>query len=148
MKYIDENKKEFGVEPICTVLEDAGVHIAPSTYYAAKTRAPSKRSVTDGVTTEKIRKLHAENNSVYGSLKVWAELRRQGQGVARCTVERLMRGAGLHGVHRSGAAPRTTVAGTGPDPRADHVERDFTATAPNRLWVADITYIRTHSGWV
>ena len=147
MKYIDEHKK-FGVEPICAVLKDAGVPIAPSTYYAAKIRPPSKRSISDAATTKVIEKLHAENNAVYGSLKVWAELRRRGRGVARCTVERLMRAAGLHGVHRSGAAPRTTVAGSGPDPRADHVERDFTATAPNRLWVADITYIKTHSGWV
>ena len=123
---------------MCAVLKDAGVHIAPSTYYAARTRPVSRRSVTDAVTTRKIAELHAENNSVYGSLKVWAELRRRGSGVARCTVERLMRAAGLHGVHRSPTAPRTTVAGAGHDPRADHVDRDFTATAPNRLWVAGV----------
>ena len=148
VKYIDEHKQDFGVEPICTVLKDAGVHIAPSAYYAAKTRPPSKRSITDAATTEVIRQVHAENNSVYGSLKVWAELRRRGAGVARCTVERLMRAAGLHGVHRQSGVPRTTVPGDGPDPRQDLVDRDFTATAPNRLWVADITYIKTHSGWV
>jgi putative transposase len=91
------------------------------------------------------------NFGVYGSRKIWAQLRRAaGPGqrwVARCTVERLMRATGLRGVSRV-VAPRTTVRGTGPDLRPDLVERDFTATAPNRLWVADITYVRTYSGWV
>jgi putative transposase len=131
------------------VLKDAGMKIAPQTYYAAKTRPPSRRSVTDVEWTEKIRKVHKDNYGVYGAQKIWAQLHRDGEQVARCTVERLMRAAGLRGVRRSTArVPRTTVPGTGPDPRADLVERAFTADAPNRLWVADITYIRTFSGWV
>ena len=93
--------------------------------------------------------MHKENFSVYGARKVHAELARQGHRVARCTVERLMRADGLRGVRRSApTAPRTTVPGAGPDPRADLVDRRFTAAAPNCLWVADITYIRTFSGWV
>ena len=149
VKFIDEKKVEFGVEPIVTEVKSAGVTIAPSTYYAAKSRPPSKRSISDEVTTAKIRDVHEANMSVYGARKVWAEMHRTGHPVARCTVERLMRAADLHGVRRSPApVPRTTVPGTGPERRADLVERSFTATAPNRLWVADITYVRTFSGWV
>ena len=125
------------------------MQIAPQTYYAAKSRPPSQRSLTDKVTLERIRQVHKDNFSVYGAKKLHAELVRRGYRVARCTVERLMRAEGLRGVRRSApAAPRTTVPGTGPDPRADLVDRQFTATAPNCLWVADITYIRTFSGWV
>jgi putative transposase len=125
------------------------LEIAPQTYYAAKSRPPSKRSITDVAMIEHIRKAHEDNFSVYGAKKLHAELVRLGHRVARCTVERLMRADGLHGVRRSApAAPRTTVPGTGPDPRVDLVDRQFTADSPNRLWVADITYIRTFSGWV
>jgi putative transposase len=125
------------------------LQIAPQAYYAAKSRPPSKRSLTDQVTLEHIRRVHKGNFSVYGAKKLHAELVRRGHRVARCTVERLMRAEGLRGVRRSApAAPRTTVPGTGPDPRADLVDRRFTAAAPNCLWVADITYIRTFSGWV
>ncbi|MEX5300224.1 IS3 family transposase [Kocuria sp. CPCC 205292] len=145
--YIDAHKDEFWVEPICRVLRDAGVQIAPSTYYAAKTRSPSARSVSDAATTEVIQKVHADNYGVYGVTKVHAELRRNGHRVARCMVHRLMRAAGLRGIIRS-KGPRTTVAGTGPDTRPDLVERSFTAAAPDRLWVADITYCRTFAGWV
>ncbi|WP_126346829.1 IS3 family transposase [Kocuria rosea] len=142
MAYIDAHKGEYGVEPICKVLQ-----VAPSTYYAAKTRPPSARSVSDAATTAVIAKVHAENYGVYGVTKVHAELRRNGHQVARCTVHRLMRAAGLRGVIRA-KGPRTTVAGTGPETRPDLVERSFTAAAPDRLWVADITYCRTFAGWV
>ena len=85
------------------------------------------------------------------SAKVWAQLGREGgvagRPVARCTVARLMKAAGLRGVSRV-KAPRTTIRAAGPDPRPDLVDRAFTAPAPNRLWVADITYVKTHSGWV
>ncbi|MCD1144992.1 IS3 family transposase [Kocuria sp. LUK] len=145
--YIDAHKDEFGVEPICRGLQDAGVQIAPSTYYAAKTRPPSARSISDATTTEVIQKVHADNYGVYGVSKVHAELRRQGHRTARCTVHRLMRAAGLRGITRA-KGPRTTVAGTGPETRPDLVERAFTADAPDRLWVADITYCRTFAGWV
>jgi putative transposase len=125
------------------------LQVAPQTYYAARSRPPSKRSLTDKAILEHIHRVHKDNFSVYGAKKVHAELVRQGHRVARCTVERLMRAEGLHGVRRSAPArPRTTVPGTGPDLRADLVDRRFTAAAPNCLWVADITYIRTFSGWV
>jgi putative transposase len=94
-----------------------------------------------------INQVHAENFGVYGARKVHAQLRRQGHAVARCTVERLMRAAGLRGLTRA-KGPRTTVPGTGPDTRPDLVDRAFTATGPDHLWVADITYCRTFSGWI
>jgi putative transposase len=121
--------------------------IAPSTYYAAKSRPPSKRSLSDAATLVRIAAVHRDNYGVYGARKVHAELNRQGQRVARCTVERLMRQAGLRGISRA-KGPRTTIAGAGPDGRPDLVERNFSATAPNQLWVADITYVRTFTGWV
>ncbi|MEY9214811.1 putative transposase [Thermobifida halotolerans] len=142
MAYIDTYRAQFGVEPICTTLQ-----VAPSTYHAAKTRPSSLRSRTDEATTEKIRPVHADNHGVDGVRKVHAELNRQGHRVARCTVHRLMRRAGLRGITR-GKNPRTTVPGSVPDTRPDLVERAFVADAPNRLWVADITYIRTFAGWV
>ena len=145
--YIDEHRERLGVEPICRVLTGAGTQIAPSTYYAAKTRPPSARSVSDLATTAVISKVHADNYGVYGARKIHAELRRQGHPVARCTVQRLMRQAGLRGISRA-KGPRTTVPGTGPDTRPDLVDRAFRADAPDRLWVADITYCRTFAGWV
>jgi putative transposase len=138
---------EHGVEPICHVLTKAGAKIAPSTYYATKSRPPSARSVTDAATTEVIEQVHSDNYGVYGARKVHAELHRRGHRVARCTVERLMRTAGLRGLSRA-KGPRTTIPGTGPDTRPDLVDRAFTATGPDQLWVADITYCRTFSGWV
>jgi putative transposase len=113
------------------------LQVAPSTYYAAKTRPASARSVSDAARTEVIKQVHEENYGVYGARKVHAELNRQGQRIARCTVERLMRAAGLRGICRA-KGPRTTLPGTGPDTRADLVERAFRAPAPNRLWVADL----------
>jgi putative transposase len=145
--YIDARRERFGVEPICRVLRDAGVQIAPSTYYAAKTRPPSARSISDAATTKVIARIHADNYGVYGVTKVHAELRRAGHRTARCTVHRLMRAAGLRGITRA-KGPRTTVAGIGPDTRSDLVERSFAAATPDRLWVADITYCRTFAGWV
>ena len=145
--YIDEHKHEFGVEPICATLSAAGTQIAPSTYYAAKTRPPSVRSLRDEQVLVEIRRVHEANYGVYGARKVHAQLRREGLQVARCTVERLMRAAGLRGISRA-KGPKTTVPGRGPDPRPDLVQRDFTAAAPNQLWVADITYCRTFAGWV
>jgi putative transposase len=133
------------------VLKDADVPIAPSTYYATKTRPPSARSVRDAEITEAIERVHKENFGVYGIRKVWAQLGRDGgvdgRPVARCTVARLMKAAGLRGICRV-KTPRTTVRATTPDTRPDLVNRDFTVPAPNRLWVADITYVKTHAGWV
>lgn len=145
--YIDAHKARFGVEPICRVLSAAGTQIAPSTYYAHRTRLPSPRSVIDAQRTAMITAVHTENYGVYGSRKVHAELVRRGHPMARCSVERLMRTAGLRGVSRS-KGPRTTIPGEGPEVRADLVQREFTAAAPDRLWVADITYCRSFAGWV
>ena len=142
MAYIDAHRDRFGVEPICRALQ-----FAPSTYWSAKRREPSARSGRDEELKAEIARVHAENFGVYGAPKVWAQLNREGHAVARCTVERLMRDLGLRGVTR-GKPKRTTVA----DPAAvrprDLVERRFSAKAPNRLWVADLTYARTRSGFV
>jgi putative transposase len=133
------------------VLTDAGVHIAPSTYYDNKSRPPSKRSIRDASTLREIERVHKDNYGVYGIRKVYAQLARDGgvdgRPVARCTVARLMRGAGLRGVVRA-KTPRTTRPAPVPDHRPDLVDRVFTADVPNRLWVADITYVGTASGWV
>ena len=151
MSYVDQHKDVFGVEPICAVLAEADVKIAPSTYYAARSRSPCARAVRDGVISEKITRVHAANYGVYGVRKVAAEIARgggvDGRPVARCTVARLMKSLGLHGVSRL-KTPRTTRSGKGRDDRPDLVKRAFTATTVNRLWVADITYVRCFSGWV
>jgi len=130
VEFIDEHKSEFGVEPICRDLQ-----IAPSTYYAHRARPPSARSVTDAVTTAVIKDVHAANYGVYGVRKVHAEVNRKGHRVARCTVARMMQAAGLRGISRA-KGPRTTVPGTGPETRPDLVDRQFTASGPNQLWVA------------
>ena len=145
--FIDAHRHQHGVEPICRVLSEAGTQIAPSTYYAAKSRPRSARAVSDAATTRVIERVHAENYGVYGVRKVHAELQRQSHAVARCTVARLMRRAGLRGISR-GKGPRTTISSSSPDTRPDLVQRAFTATAPDQLWVADITYCRTFAGWV
>lgn len=146
--YIDGHRGRFGVEPICRVLKDAGLQIAPSTYYAATGRPPSARAVRDAQLTEKIAAAHRENLGVYGARKMHAELNRQGVRVARCTIERLMRAAGLRGIRRD-KSRRTTIAEGAETPRPeDLVGRAFQAQGPNQLWVADFTYIRTHAGWV
>jgi putative transposase len=94
-----------------------------------------------------IERVHTDNYGVYGIRKMHAERRRQGHQVARCTVARLMRTAGLRGLSRAKGS-RTTIPGSGPDMRPDLVERAFTATGPDQLWVADVTYCRTFAGWV
>ncbi len=139
--YVDANRERFGVEPICQVLE-----IAPSTYYSAKSRPPCRRKVRDAELKVHIRRVFEANYAVYGARKVWRQLNREGIVVARCTVERLMAQMGLAGRVR-GKKRRTTIpADVSPRP-ADRVERSFTATRPNALWVADITYVATWSGF-
>jgi len=145
--YIDAHRERFGVEPICAVLSKAGTKIAPSSYYAAKTRPPSARAIADGQLLEVMRQVHRENYGVYGVRKMHAELNRRGHRIARCTVHRLMRAEGLRGISRA-KGPRTTIPATGPDSRPDLLDRNFRAPAPNRVWVADITYCRTFAGWV
>lgn len=133
----------WGIEPICAVLP-----IAPSTYHAARKRPPSARHVRDTALKPEIKRVYEENLSVYGADKVWDQLNKDGIRVARCTVERLMRLMGLRGCRRGRLWVRTTVADDTQVRPADLVERQFTARAPNRLWVADLTYVKTHSGWV
>jgi len=140
--YIDEHKHRYGVEPICRLLP-----IAPSTYYGAKGRPPSARAVRDAELKTQIRRVHAENFGVYGAEKVWRQLNREGISVARCTVERLMATLGLRGAVR-GKTRRTTIGDEHAPRPADLVERDFSASRPNQLWVADLTYVVTWSGFV
>jgi putative transposase len=140
--YIDAKRDRFGVEPICRVLP-----IAPSTYHAVRRRPPSARRRRDQELQAEIARVHAEHFGVYGARKVWRQLHREGIAVARCTVERLMGELGLQGVRR-GKPHKTTT----PEPAAarptDLVERDFSAARPNQLWVADLTYVATWSGFV
>jgi len=121
--------------------------IAPSTYYAAKSRPPSARSVRDEEIKPEIARVHSDNLGVYGARKVWKQMRREGFDVARCTIARLMRDQGLQGVRRGAFKVTTHADGRAVRP-ADLVDRDFTATRPNQLWVADITYVATWNGFV
>lgn len=130
------------------MLTEHGCKIAPNTYWVAKKRPPSARAVRDGELKEQIARVHAENLSVYGADKIWAQLNREGTRVARCTVERLMRDLGLSGARRGRAFKVTTRSDERQHRPDDLVAREFKAPAPNRLWVADITYVRTFEGWV
>jgi putative transposase len=149
--YIDQHRDRYGVEPICRVLP-----IAPSTYYDAKRWPPSARALRDEELKAEIRRVHADNFGVYGARKVWRQLGREGIGVARCTVERLMCELGLRGAVRGKTRQTTTPGATATRP-ADLVERDFSAARPNQLWVADLVRheapwmrmeVRDHHRWV
>jgi putative transposase len=146
--FIDAYRDRFGVEPICRVLTEHGCKIAPNTYWVARRRPASKRACRDAELVVEIRRVYAENLFVYGADKVWTQLNREGVRVARCTVERLMRAEGLTGARRGKAFKITTHADDRQHRPADLVERQFRAPAPNRLWVADLTYAKTHTGWV
>jgi len=152
VKFIDDHKGRFGVEPICRVLTEYGCKVAPSTYYAVKKRPPSARSVRDGKVLVEVERVHkAARGGLYGAEKVYRQLAREhvtvdGSSVARCTVERLMRVNGLVGVTRR-RKMRTTIADPAAARPADLVKRDFTADAPDRLWVVDFTYVATMAGW-
>ncbi len=148
MAFIDAHRGRFGVEPICRVLSEHGCKIAPNTFWVAKKRPPCARAIRDEVLKVEIARVHAENLDVYGADKVWAQLNREGTRVARCTVERLMRDLGLSGVRRGRAYKITTRSDERQHRPSDLVERQFSAPAPNRLWVADLTYVKTHAGWV
>jgi len=141
VEFIDENRSDYGVEPICTVLQ-----VAPSSYYSKKSRPLSNRSLDDLVLSGQLRALWEENFSVYGARKTWKAMRRAGITVGRDRVGRLMRREGLVGAVRGGKRVFTTrpdrLAGRAPD----LVKRDFTAPGPNRLWVTDLTYVPTWSG--
>ena len=145
--FIDDNRGSHGVEPICKVLP-----IAPSTYHkhVAQRRDPlrlSARAQRDIALKPEVARVFAENFAVYGVRKVWRQMVREGFGVARCTVERLMRDMGLAGVIR-GKPVRTTISDKAAPCPLDHVNRQFHAPAPNRLWVSDFTYVSTWAGFV
>jgi transposase InsO family protein len=141
--FIDEHRARFGVEPICRVLD-----VSASAYYQRATAERSARAIEDERLLDRIRGLHEANYYAYGSRRMWKALTRAGECVGRGRVERLMRTHGIQGAKRRGKPWRTTT----PDPfaqrRPDLVQRDFTATAPNRLWVGDLTYLRCWEGVV
>lgn len=143
MTFIDEHKDDYGIESICSELP-----IAVSTSYAAKSRPPSQRQVEDELLLPEIERVHAENYGVYGRRKIWAQLNREGITVGRDRCERLMKEAGITGVVR-GRKPRTTIADEKAERAPDLVDRNWEAvTAPNRVWVADFTYVRTWAAMV
>jgi putative transposase len=144
--FIDEHRDAYGVEPICRVLP-----IAPSTYHehVVQRRDPSRlsgRAQRDEALKPEVMRVFAENFSVYGVRKVWRQMQREGFDVARCTVQRLMRELGLQGVIR-GKPVRTTISDKAAPCPLDHVNRQFHAPAPNRLWVSDFTYVATWTGF-
>ena len=141
-RYIEAHKDAYGVEPICQVLE-----VAPSTYYAAVARPPSPRQRRDAELKAEIERVHADNFGVYGIEKVWRQLHREGIDAGRERVARLMRELGLEGVVR-GKTARTTILDELAERPTDLVDRKFTAMAPNRIWVADLTYVGTQAGFV
>jgi putative transposase len=142
-RFIEERRGAFGVEPICRVLE-----VAVSTFYARRSRKPSRRELADRELVAKIHEARAGYRRAYGVRKTWKELRRRGVEAGRDRVGRLMRVEGLEGVRR-GKRKRTTIPAETPAERsADLLQRDFTATRPNEKWVCDLTYIRTWSGFV
>ncbi len=140
-RFIQAHRDRFGVEPICTALQ-----VAPSTYYAHKSRPPSARAVADERLKAEITRVYKANFEVDGAEKIWRQLAREGIGVGRDRVARLMRELGIRGVVR-GAKRRTTIPTLADQRPADLVNRQFTAPAPNRLWVADLTYVPTWAGF-
>jgi putative transposase len=141
VNFINAERYHFGVEPICQVLE-----VAPSTYYAAISRPASARELRDQELKAEIGRVHKDNFGVYGVEKVWRQLNREGIVVGRDRVARLMQELNLEGVRR-GKPKRTTFPAEVGERPADLVDRKFTAPAPNRLWVADLTYVPTWSGF-
>jgi putative transposase len=140
-RFIDAYRDRFGVEPICRALE-----VAPSIYYAHKSRPPSARAIRDTQLKVEIKRVYKDNFEVYGAEKIWRQLAREGIQTGRDHVARLMRELGIRGVVR-GAKRRTTIPTLADQRPADLVNRQFTAPAPNRLWVADLTYVPTWAGF-
>jgi|SRR5690625_315422 len=148
VSFIDEHRSEYGVESICKQLP-----IAPSTYYEQKARErdPQRlpdRHQRDAVLREEVTRVWNDSRGRYGARKVWRQLAREGFEVARCTTERLMRQMGLKGVSRGGHKKRTTIPDESVERPADLVNRNFNVDRPNTLWVADLTYVRTRTGFV
>lgn len=142
MKFISAHRQRWGVEPICKTLQ-----VAPSTYYAVISRPPAARQLSDEQLKPEITRVHRDNFSVYGIEKIWRQLNREGHKVGRDRVARLMHDLKLSGVVR-GQRKRTTFPAEVSQRPTDLVERNFTAATPNHLWVADLTYVSTWSGFV
>ena len=147
MSFLDSHREELGIEPICRELA-----IAPSSYHdhAARLADPGKRSVRvrrDDEIKQQIRRVHGDSSGLYGTRKVWHQIRREGATVAKCTVERLMRAMGLAGVRR-GKTTITTVSNPKAPCPLDKVNREFRVSRPNALWVVDFTYVHTWAGFV
>lgn len=142
-RYIEEHRGRFGVEPICRVLG-----VSASAYYQRASGQRSAREAEDERLLARIREVHESNYCAYGYRRTWKALQRAGERVPRCQVQRLMRAHGIQGAKRRGKPWRTTT----PDPdarrRPDLVKRDFTASSPNELWVADFSYLRCWEGVV
>ena len=148
IQFIDDNRDRFGVEPICRVLTEHQVKIAPSSYYAFKCRPASARATSDAELVTQIERVFWDRKlgrGISGARKVWRLLHREGIVVARCTVKRLMRQQGLRGIRR-GKQFITTRADRAAFRPPDHVQRHFRADRPNELWVVDFTYVPTWSG--
>jgi len=143
IRYIDSRKDRWGVEPICRALQ-----FAPSTYYAARSRPPCARDLRDEALKVEIKRVYdASFDGCYGVKKVWKQLNHEQVRVANCTVRRLMKAEGLSGVRRGRQFKLTTISDENQHRPSDLVDRQFVASAPNRLWVADLTYVKTHTGW-
>lgn len=149
IRFIDEHKDQvsgtlkWGIEPIAKLLG-----IAPSTYHARKQRPPSARSIRDAELKVLIQKVWEDSGETYGADKIWFQLNTDGHQVARCTVERLMGELDIRGCVRGRPFVRTTIRDERLERPADLVDRQFGVSAPNRLWLADLTYVKTFVGWV
>ena len=141
--FIDERRQDFGVEPVCRVLD-----VSASAYYQRATGERSAREVEDERLLALIRATHEANYEAYGARRMWKELLRQGEDVGRDHVRRLMRTNGIQGAKRRGRPWRTTIADAGAPRRPDLVQRQFTAPGPDLKWVADFTYLRCWEGVV
>lgn len=140
-RYIDTHRERFGVEPICSTLD-----VSASAYYQRATGERSPRALEDERLLPVIRQTHERNYEAYGYRRCWKALGRAGEHAPRCQVQRLMAADGIQGAKRRGRPWRTTKVDPGALRPADLVKRDFTAEAPNRLWVCDFTYLRCWEG--
>ena len=141
--FIELRRADFGVEPICRALG-----VSASAYYQRKTGVRSRRAIEDDRLLARIREVHAANYEAYGYRRMWIALGRAGEPVARCRIQRLMRAHGIRGAKRRGKPWRTTTPNPGARRRPDLVERNFSAVGPDRLWLADISYLRCWEGVV
>jgi putative transposase len=141
--FIDAHRERFGVELICRTLD-----VSASAYHERATGQRSARAVKDERLLARIREVHEANYEAYGYRRLWKQLRREGERAPRCQVQRLMRANGIQGAKRRGRQWRTTSQDADARPLPDLLQRDFTAQAPNRRWVADFTYVRCWEGVV